>query len=309
MAPNTGLAEKIWHNGNFIKWEDAKIHVMSHVVHYGTAVFEGIRCYKTKKGSAIFRLPEHIKRLFNSAKIYRMSPPDFTYDQLYQACIDSVKENNFEECYIRPVIFRGLGEFGVNPLNSPIETYIMTWYWGQYLGPEALEKGVEVQVASWNRFSPNTLPALAKAGANYMNSQLIKMEAIENGFVEGIALDTYGYVSEGSGENIFIVRDGIVYTPPICASVLPGITRHSIIRIAKDFGMKVREEMIPREILYLADEVFFTGTAAEITPICSIDRIQIGDGKRGPITKKLQETFFGILAGEVEDSRGWLQYI
>jgi branched-chain amino acid aminotransferase len=185
----------------------------------------------------------------------------------------------------------------------------MTWYWGQYLGPEALEKGVEVQVASWNRFSPNTLPALAKAGANYMNSQLIKMEAIENGFVEGIALDTYGYVSEGSGENIFIVRDGIIYTPPMCASVLPGITRHSIIRLAKESGIKVREEMIPREILYVADEVFFTGTAAEITPICSIDRIQIGNGKRGPITKKLQETFFGILSGELEDGHGWLQYI
>lgn len=303
------MAKKIWHNGNFINWEDANIHVMSHVVHYGTAVFEGIRCYKTKKESAIFRLPEHIKRLFNSAKIYRMTPPDFSYDQIYQACIDSVKENNFEECYIRPVVFRGLGEFGVNPLNSPIETYIMTWYWGQYLGPEALEKGVEVQVAFWNRFSPNTLPALAKAGANYMNSQLIKMEAIANGYVEGIALDTYGYVSEGSGENIFIVRDDIIYTPPMCASVLPGITRHSIIKLAKDHGFKVREEMIPREILYVADEVFFTGTAAEITPICSIDKIQIGDGKRGPITKKLQETFFGILSGEKEDRRGWLQYI
>ncbi|MCK5454533.1 MAG: branched-chain amino acid transaminase [Calditrichia bacterium] len=309
MTPNTGLAKKIWHNGNFINWDDANIHVMSHVVHYGTAVFEGIRCYKTKKGSAIFRLPEHIKRLFNSAKIYRMTPPDFSYDQIYQACIDSVKENNFEECYIRPVVFRGLGEFGVNPLNSPIETYIMTWYWGQYLGPEALEKGVEVQVASWNRFSPNTLPALAKAGANYMNSQLIKMEAIANGYVEGIALDTYGYVSEGSGENIFIVRDNIIYTPPMCASVLPGITRHSIIKLAKDHGFKVREEMIPREILYIADEVFFTGTAAEITPICSIDKIQIGNGKRGPITKKLQETFFGILSGKKEDNRGWLQYV
>ncbi len=309
MTPNTGLAKKIWHNGNFINWDDANIHVMSHVVHYGTAVFEGIRCYKTKKGSAIFRLPEHIKRLFNSAKIYRMTPPDFSYDQIYQACIDSVKKNNFEECYIRPVVFRGLGEFGVNPLNSPIETYIMTWYWGQYLGPEALEKGVEVQVASWNRFSPNTLPALAKAGANYMNSQLIKMEAIANGYVEGIALDTYGYVSEGSGENIFIVRDNIIYTPPMCASVLPGITRHSIIKLAKDHGFKVREEMIPREILYIADEVFFTGTAAEITPICSIDKIQIGNGKRGPITKKLQETFFGILSGKKEDNRGWLQYV
>ncbi|UCF64907.1 MAG: branched-chain amino acid transaminase [bacterium] len=309
MSPNIGLAEKIWHNGKFINWEDAKIHVMSHVVHYGTAVFEGIRCYKTNQGSAIFRLPEHIKRLFDSAKIYRMVPPDFSYDQIYQACIDSVKENQFEECYIRPVIFRGLGEFGVNPLKSPIETYIITWYWGKYLGPEALEKGVEVQVASWNRFSPNTLPALAKAGANYMNSQLIKMEAIENGYVEGIALDTYGYVSEGSGENIFVVRDNIVYTPPICASVLPGITRHSIIKLAKDFGYKVREEMIPREILYIADEAFFTGTAAEVTPICCIDKIEIGNGRRGPVTKQLQEAFFGIISGEQADKYGWLQYI
>jgi len=309
MASNKGLADKIWHNGQFIPWSDANIHVMSHVVHYGTAVFEGIRCYKTNKGSAIFRLPEHVKRLFNSAKIYRMTPPDFSYEQIYQACIDSVKENSFEECYIRPVIFRGLGEFGVNPLNSPIETYIITWFWGKYLGPEALEKGVEVQVASWNRFSPNTLPALAKAGANYMNSQLIKMEAIEHGYAEGIALDTYGYVSEGSGENIFIVRDGIIYTPPICASVLPGITRHSIIKLAKEFGYKVREEMVPREILYIADEVFFTGTAAEVTPICSIDKIHIGNGRRGPITKKLQEEFFGILSGEKEDRFGWLQYI
>lgn len=309
MASNKGLAEKIWHNGQFIPWGDANIHVMSHVVHYGTAVFEGIRCYKTNKGSAIFRLPEHVKRLFNSAKIYRMIPPDFSYDQIYKACIDSVKENGFEECYIRPVIFRGLGEFGVNPLNSPIEAYIITWYWGKYLGPEALEKGVEVQVASWNRFSPNTLPALAKAGANYMNSQLIKMEAIENGYAEGIALDTYGYVSEGSGENIFIVRDGIIYTPPICASVLPGITRHSIIKLAKEFGFKVREEMVPREILYIADEVFFTGTAAEVTPICSIDKIKIGNGRRGPVTKKLQEEFFGILSGDKEDRFGWLQYL
>lgn len=309
MNLNKGLAKKIWHNGTFINWEDAKIHVMSHVVHYGTAVFEGIRCYKTKSGSAIFRLPEHINRLFNSAKIYRMEPPDFNYDQIYEACLESVRINHFEECYIRPVIFRGLGEFGVNPLQSPIETYIVTWYWGKYLGPEAIRDGVDVQVASWNRFPPNTLPALAKAGANYMNSQLIKMEAIENGYVEGIALDTYGYVSEGSGENIFIVKDGRVITPPICASVLPGITRRSIIQLCEHFGIEVVEEMIPREILYISDEVFFTGTAAEVTPIRSIDRIKIGKGRRGPITKKLQEEFFGILSGEKEDRHNWLQYI
>ncbi len=309
MAPNTGLAEKIWYNGKFINWDDAKIHVMSHVVHYGTSVFEGIRCYKTKKGSAIFRLPEHVKRLFNSAKIYRMVPENFTYDDIYNACIETVKVNHFEECYIRPVIFRGLGEFGVNPFKSPIETYIITWYWGKYLGPEALEKGVDVQISSWHRFSPDTLPALAKAGANYMNSQLIKMEAVLNGYVEGIALDSYGYVSEGSGENIFVVREGKVYTPPLAASVLPGITRWSIIQLCRDLGIEVHEEMIPREMLYIADEVFFTGTAAEITPIRSIDGITIGEGKRGPITKMLQDEFFAIVTGEKEDRRGWLQYI
>jgi len=309
MSANTGYAKKIWHNGNFIDWGDANIHVMSHVVHYGTSVFEGIRCYKTKHGSAIFRLPEHIKRLFNSAKIYRMVPEQFNYDNIYQACIESVKVNKFEECYIRPVIFRGLGEFGVNPFKSPIETYIITWYWGKYLGPEAIEEGVDVHVSSWNRFSPNTLPALAKAGANYMNSQLIKMEAIENGYIEGIALDPQGYVSEGSGENIFVVKDDKIYTPPQCASVLPGITRWSIIQLCKDLGMELKEEMIPREILYIADEVFFTGTAAEITPIRSIDKIKVGQGKRGPVTKMLQDEFFGILRGEKEDKRGWLQYI
>ncbi len=309
MIPNTGLAQKIWYNGKFIYWDDAKIHVMSHVVHYGTSVFEGIRCYKTKQGSAIFRLPEHVKRLFNSAKIYRMVPEDYSYEDIYNACMESVKVNHFEECYIRPVIFRGLGEFGVNPFNSPIETYIITWYWGKYLGPEALEKGVDVQISSWHRFSPDTLPSLAKAGANYMNSQLIKMEAILNGYVEGIALDSYGYVSEGSGENIFVVREGKVYTPPLSASVLPGITRWSVIQLCKDLGIEVREEMIPREMLYLADEVFFTGTAAEITPIRSIDKIIIGEGKRGPITKMLQDEFFAIVSGEKEDRHGWLQYI
>lgn len=309
MSSNQENANKIWYNGNFIHWDDAHIHVMSHVVHYGTSVFEGIRCYKTRRGSAILRLAEHVKRLFNSAKIYRMVPENFSYEDIYKACVDSVKINHFEECYIRPVIFRGLGEFGVNPFNSPIETYIITWYWGKYLGPEALEQGVDVQISSWHRFSPDTLPALAKAGANYMNSQLIKMEAVLNDYVEGIALDASGYVSEGSGENIFVVKDGKIYTPPLCASVLPGITRSSIIQLCKDLGIEVYEEMIPRELLYIADEVFFTGTAAEITPIRSIDKIRIGEGHRGPITKKLQDEFFGILAGQLEDRHAWLQYI
>jgi len=282
---------------------------MSHVVHYGTAVFEGIRCYKNKNGSAIFRLQEHIKRLLNSAKIYRMVPEEFSEEDLIQACMEAVKINRFEECYIRPVIFRGLGEFGVNPLNSPIETFIVTWYWGKYLGPEALERGVEVMVSSWNRMAPNTLPTLAKAGANYMNSQLIKMEAIVNGYVEGIALDSSGYVSEGSGENIFVVKDNKIYTPPLSASVLPGITRDSIMKLCHDLGIEVTEMMIPREMLYISDEVFFTGTAAEITPISSIDKIPIGEARRGPITKKLQDEFFSIINGEKEDRYGWLQYI
>lgn len=309
MAPNKGYAKKIWYNGKFINWDDANIHVMSHVVHYGTSVFEGIRCYKTKKGSAIFRLPEHIKRLFNSAKIYRMMPTGFDYQAIYDACVESVKVNQFEDCYIRPVIFRGLGEFGVNPFKSPIETYIVTWHWGKYLGPEALEQGVDVQISSWHRFSPDTLPALAKAGANYMNSQLIKMEAVENGYVEGIALDSSGHVSEGSGENIFVVKDGKIYTPPLASSILPGITRWSVIQLCKDMGLDLHEEMIPREMLYIADEVFFTGTAAEITPIRSIDKIQIGAGHRGPITQKLQDEYFGIISGEKEDQHGWLQFI
>ncbi len=303
------IAKLIWHNGKFIPWGEAKIHVMAHVVHYGSSVFEGIRCYKTRRGRAIFRLREHIERLFRSAKIYRMVPEEFTVDEIVQACVESVKRNEFDECYIRPIILRGLGEFGVNPFNSPIETYIVTWFWGKYLGADALEKGVDVNVASWNRFAPNTLPVMAKAGANYMNSQLIKMEAIVNGYVEGIALDAYGYVSEGSGENIFVIVDGVVYTPPLSAAILPGITRSSVMQLCTDLGIPLREIPIPREMLYIADEVFFTGTAAEITPIRSIDRIAVGQGKRGPITTQLQEAFFQILTGEVDDRHGWLHFV
>ena len=309
MPRESDIAKLIWHNGKFIPWNEAKIHVMAHVIHYGSSVFEGIRCYKTRKGRAIFRLKEHIERLFRSAKIYRMVPENFSVSDIIDACVESVKVNDFEECYIRPVILRGLGEFGVNPFHSPIEIYIVTWLWGKYLGADALEKGVDVNVATWNRFAPNTMPAMAKAGANYMNSQLIKMEAIVNGYVEGIALDTYGYVSEGSGENIFVVVDGVVYTPPIATAILPGITRNSVMQLCADLGIPVQETNIPREMLYFADEVFFTGTAAEITPIRSIDRIEIGNGQRGPITARLQETFFQILKGEAEDRHGWLHYV
>jgi len=301
-------SKKIWMDGKFVDWDDAKIHVCSHVIHYGTSVFEGIRCYKTKKGSAIFRLEPHIKRLYNSAKMYRMEP-DIPFDDFMKAVVETVKVNELEECYIRPVIYRGYYELGVYPLNNPINAFIAVWEWGKYLGPEALEQGVDVCVSSWNRIAPNTLPALAKAGANYMNSQLIKMEAMLNGYTEGIALDTNGYVSEGSGENLFIVLNGKLYTTPLGASVLPGITRDTIITLASELGIEVVEQLIPREMLYIADELFFTGSAAEITPIRSVDKIKIGVGKRGEITKKLQDLFFSYVNAEVEDKHKWLKFI
>ncbi|MBD3233081.1 MAG: branched-chain amino acid transaminase [candidate division Zixibacteria bacterium] len=299
---------KIWMNGNLVDWKDANIHILSHVIHYGSAVFEGLRCYKTKKGSAIFRLKEHTQRLLHSAKIYRMEVP-YTADEINQAVIDLIKLNELDACYIRPIVYRGYKQLGVDPAGCPIDVAIAVWYWGAYLGPEALENGVSVCISSWNRFAPNTAPAMAKASSNYMTGQLIKMEAISHGYIEGIALDVYGHVSEGSGENIFIVRDGVLITPPFGASILAGITRNTVKKIAEDMGIEVREQMIPREALYIADEVFFTGSAAEITPISSIDNIQIGIGKRGPVTKKLQDKFFAILDGEEEDKYGWLTYI
>ena len=301
-------SDKIWMDGKFVDWDDASIHVCAHVVHYGTAVFEGIRCYKTKKGAAVFRLDPHIKRLYNSAKMYRMEP-DMPMEDFKEACLETIRVNKMEECYIRPVVYRGYNELGVNPFNNPINAFIVVWEWGKYLGPEALEQGVDVCVSSWNRIAPNTLPALAKTGANYMNSQLIKMEALLGGYTEGIALDTNGYVSEGSGENLFIVMNGRLYTTPIGASVLPGITRDTVFVLAEEMGLKVTEQLIPREMLYIADELFFTGTAAEISPIRSVDKIQIGEGKRGPITKKLQDIFFKHLNAEVEDKHDWLTFV
>jgi branched-chain amino acid aminotransferase len=297
---------KIWHNGRFIRWEDATIHVLSHVVSYGTSVFEGIRCYATSSGPAVFRLHEHVRRMVDSAKIYRMEELGFTREQLAQAMLEVVRVNEMKSCYIRPIAIRGYGEIGVNPLKNPIDVYIACWEWGKYLGEEALAEGVDVCVSSWNRIAPNTLPALAKAGANYMNSQLIKMEAITNGYSEGIALDAAGYVSEGSGENIFVVRDGKIHTPPLGASVLPGITRDSVLQLANDLKIPTVETIVPREMLYIADEVFFSGTAAEITPIRSIDRIKIGKGHRGPIAERLQKEFFAIINGSKEDRHGWL---
>jgi branched-chain amino acid aminotransferase len=297
--------EKVWHNGKIIPWGDANIHVSAHVVHYASCLFEGIRCYDTPQGPAIFRLKEHTDRLVNSAKIYRMDVP-FTREQLAQAMVELVRLNNVKHCYLRPVVFRGEGEMGVNPLKNPIEVYILAWAWGKYLGDEALRNGVDVCVSSWRRFAPNTLPAMAKAAANYMNSQLIKMEAITNGYTEGISLDTHGYVSEGSGENIFVVRDGKIYTPPMSASVLPGITRDSVVTLALEMGYPLSEQNISRELLYIADEVFFTGTAAEITPIRSVDRIVVGKGQPGPVTKALQERFLKIVQGQAEDKYAWL---
>jgi branched-chain amino acid aminotransferase len=297
--------EFVWHNGEIIPWKDATIHIMSHVVNYGSSVFEGIRCYNTSHGSAIFRLDTHIDRLINSSRIYRMG---LSYDsvQIQDACKQVVLANKFKECYLRPLVFRGYGAFGVDPLPVPLESYVCAWEWGKYLGAEAIEKGVDVCVSSWTRIAPNTLPSMAKAGANYMNSQLIKMEAKLNGYHEGIALDPQGYISEGSGENVFLIKDGIVMTPPLYSTILPGITRDSVIKICERLSIPVLERAIPREMLYIADEVFFTGTAAEIASIRSVDKVKVGAGSRGPITKVIQDQFYGIISGKDEDSFGWL---
>ncbi|MBL8211373.1 MAG: branched-chain amino acid transaminase [Bryobacterales bacterium] len=297
--------EKIWHNGKFIPWDSANIHVLSHTVSYASAVFEGLRCYTTPTGPQIFRVKEHARRMIDSAKIYRMDIP-FTVEQLSEAMVELVRVNGLDSCYLRPIALRGYGEMGVLGLKNPIEVYIACWEWGKYLGAEALNDGVDVCISSWKRIAPNTLPALAKAASNYMNSQLIRMEAHINGYAEGIALDEAGYISEGSGENIFVIRDGKILTPPLGASVLPGITRDTVVELAKAAGFPLVETIIPRELLYIADEVFFTGTAAEITPIRSVDRIPVGAGKRGPITERLQKDFFAILHGTAPDTRGWL---
>ena len=296
--------EKIWHNGKLIAWDDATIHVMAHVIHYGSSVFEGVRCYAPPSGPAIFRAPEHAQRLLDSAKVYRIDV-DFTRDDIVKAMCDVVANNGVWPCYLRPVVLRGYGEAGVNPFNSPTGVYVVNYPWGKYLGSDA-DQGCDVCVSSWTRLAPNTLPAMAKAGANYMNSQLIKMEAIVNGYAEGIALDTSGYVSEGSGENVFLVRNGVLQTAPLGNSVLPGITRDSVLQIARDLNIPVLEQMIPREMLYLADEAFFSGTAAEVTPIRSVDKITVGKGVTGPITRAIQKEFYAIVKGEKADRHHWL---
>lgn len=296
----------IWFNGQLVEWDKATVHVLSHVVHYGSSFFEGIRCYETPRGTGVFRLTPHIRRLFDSAKIYRTELP-YTQDQLVSAVLETVRANKLRAGYIRPVVYRGYDSIGVDPTNCPVEVAIATIEWGKYLGAEALENGVDVCVSSWTRFAPNTMPSMAKAGGNYLNSQLVKMEALQNGYSEGIVLGTDGYVSEGSGENLFLVRDGIVVTPPVGASILPGITRDTVITLLRDEGIEVRQQLIPREMLYIADELFFTGTAAEVTPVRSVDRIVVGDGKRGPITAAVQSAFFGVVQGEREDKYGWLE--
>ena len=297
--------DKIWMNGKWVPWDDAKIHVLSHVAHYGSSVFEGIRCYDAKAAPAIFRLDDHVDRLMYSARIYRMELP-FSREQIRQACIDVVAVNDLKACYLRPLIYRGYENLGVNPFGSPVEVAVAAFPWGKYLGDDALTKGVAVKISSWWRISPNTLPAMAKASANYMNSQLMKMEALVDGYDEAVALDVSGFVSEGSGQNLFAVIKGELVTPPLHNSILAGITRDTVMTLAREQGVPVREAVLPREMLYVADEVFLAGTAVEVTPVHSVDRIAVGDGKPGKITRTLQDAFFGVVRGEVSDRHRWL---
>lgn len=303
--PGVPETEFVWRDGRFIRWHEATIHALSHVVHYGSAVFEGIRCYATPRGPAIFRLRDHIQRLLDSARIYRM-PLRYSVDELSQACAETVRRNRLDACYLRPLVLRGYGVVGVDPTDAPVEVFIFTWPWETYLGEQAFREGVDVCVSSWHRPAPDTHPALAKASGNYLNSQLMRMEARANGYAEAIALDSRGFVSEGSGENFFLVRNGTLYTPPLSAAILPGITRDTIIALARERGYTVLEADLLREALYGADELFFSGTAAEVTPIRSVDRIPIRDGKPGPVTKELQQAYLALATGRAEDRHGWL---
>jgi branched-chain amino acid aminotransferase len=298
----------IWFNGELVEWEKATVHVLAHALHYGSSVFEGMRCYDTPRGPAMFRMQPHLRRMFDSAKIYRMEIP-YTQEQVSTAIKEVIQANKLRSAYVRPVVYRGYGTISLDASPCPVEIAIAAFEWGSYLGAESLEQGVDVCVSSWNRFAPNTMPALAKAGGNYLNSQLVKAEALQNGYSEGIVLDTNGLVSEGSGENLFVIRDGIIFTPPFSASILSGVTRDSVLHLAREQGIEIREQVVPREMLYMADEVFFTGTAAEIVPIRSIDRMPVGTGKRGPITAGLQAAFFSVVQGERTEDYGWMEYI
>ncbi len=298
-------ADVIWFNGVFVPWDEAKVHVLSHVLHYGSSVFEGIRAYKTSNGTAILGLKPHVDRLYFSAKVMRMEIP-YSREEFSDAIIATVRRNKHEECYIRPLCFRGYDTLGVYPLNCPVEIVIATWQWGAYLGPDAITKGVDVAISTWQSMAPGTLMPMAKIGGQYVNSQMVVMEARDRGVVEGISLDIHGFVSEGSGENIFVIYENTIFTPPLSASILAGITRRYAMTLAREVGHEVQEQNIPREMLYAADEVFFTGTAAEITPIKSIDGLPVGAGTRGPITQQLQEEFFAITQGTKPDRHGWL---
>jgi len=298
----------IWHNGRLVAWEDAVVHVAAHSLHYGSSVFEGIRAYPTPRGPAVFCLDGHLDRLYDSCRIFRMVVP-YPKETLRRAILEVVRANGHASCYIRPLVYRGAGAFGLDPRKSPVEVAILTLEWGAYLGGEALEKGVDVMISSWRRMAPSTHPAMGKIAGNYVNSQLATMEAVDNGYAEAIMLDVQGYVSEGSGENLFLVRSGVLYTPPLAQSLLPGITRQVAITLARELGYEVREVPIPREMLYVADEVFLTGTAAEITPVRSVDRQTIGQGEPGPVTRRIQDAFFAIVRGEVPDRHGWLTHV
>jgi len=297
-------SEVIWFNGEIVPWEAARVHVLAHALHYGSSVFEGIRAYSTPEGAAVFCLDDHLRRLYDSCRIFRMTPP-YERAVLREAILTVVARNGHQACYIRPVVFRGLGSLSVDPRKSPVEVAVASFPWGRYLGEGALEEGVDVMVSSWRRVAPDTHPGMAKVGGNYVNSSFVAMEAADNGFAEGVVLDVQGYVSEGSGENVFVVRDGVVYTPPLSSSILPGVTRKVVLTLCADLDIPVREALLPREMLYVADEVFFTGTAAEITPVRSVDRIPVGDGRRGPITARLQEEFFALAEGRLPDRHGW----
>lgn len=298
----------MWHDGAFIAWNDARIHVLAHSVQFGSAVFEGMRCYATPRGPAIFRLREHLRRMLNSCRIYRM-PMRYSLDDLADANRELVRRNGLESCYLRPMVLRGYGAAGMVPFDSPVEVYLPCWPWVDYLGAGALERGIDACVASWNRVAPNTIPAIAKIAGNYLGGQLIKMEALANGYDEAIALGPEGMISEGSGQNVFLVDGGVLYTPPIDGTMLPGITRNTVLALAEDLGIPVRVQPLAREVLYTCDEAFICGTASEVTPVRSVDKIPVGDGMPGPITRRLQERYLDVVNGRVEDAHGWLTYV
>jgi branched-chain amino acid aminotransferase len=306
--PKITETEWIWRDGEFVRWKDATVHVLAHSMQFGSSAFEGIRCYGTPRGPAVFRLEDHLQRLIDSCTMYRMEL-EYSLDELVAACCELVEKNGMESCYIRPMVLRGYGAGGMVPFDSPIEVFLPCWPWGTYLGEGALENGVDACVSSWNRMAPNTIPSMAKIAGNYLSGQLIKTEALRNGFAEGLALTPNGMLSEGSGQNVFIVHHGTVYTPTVNGTLLHGITRNAIITLVRDLGLPMVEQELPREMLYMADEIFLTGTASEVTPVRSVDRIQIGNGRRGPVTTQVQQRFLDLVKGVGEDPYGWLTYV